>query len=246
MTTRRWPDVVLAGFGSGASQLTIEAQQVAVRVGRALALDLPPRLKELLERQGVSVTELSGLFEDRPFAEAYAAVGETVLAHGRQAPPAVFLSQGSPLFLNAITRYIAAEAAKRGLSVRSYPGVSPVDAIVADLGIDVGQGGLQIISARGLVARPERVHTHAPLLVLQAGGVASPESSAEAFGPLARVLSMQYPPEHALTLLNMPGDGGVTRATVTVARFAELIPHIDNSSSLYLERAERAQPRAAQ
>jgi hypothetical protein len=65
-------------------------------------------------------------------------------------------------------------------------------------------------------------------------------ASAEAYGPLAQALASLYPGEEAITLLNMPGDGRVTRATVTVARFAELIPHVDSSSSLFLDAVRRA------
>lgn len=243
MAENRGPDVILAGFGSSdALQLTVEAQQVAVRAGRILALDLPPRLKALLERQGVEVTDLASLYRPGAFAEAYAAIAETVLARAAADPPALFLSQGSPLLMNAVTRYLMVEAKKRGLAVRTYPAVSPIDAVVAELGVDVGLSGLQTLSARGFLAKPGLVNVRMPLLLLQVAGVTGGDVSAEAFGPLTLALAEIYPQSQPLTLLNMPGDGRVTRATVTVARFGELISHIDTSSSLFIDVARQPAP----
>ena len=242
MAKGRMPDVILAGFGvSDSLQMTVEAQQAAVRVGRVLGLDVPVRLRQMLERQGVEVRELGELFEGREFAEAYAAIAETVLATAAQNPPAVFVSQGTPLLMNGITRYVVAEAKKRELTLKSYPGVSAIDAIVADLGIDLGTAGLQTISARAFAAKPAKVTANMPLLLLQAAGVAEGGASAEAYGPLAQALASLYPEAQPVTLLNMPGNGQVTRATVTVGRFAELIEHIDTTSSLFIDVVRRAQ-----
>ena len=240
MAKHRGPDVILVGFGtSDALQITVEAQQAAVRAGRVLALDLPIRLRRMLERQGVDVRDLADLFDGRAYAEAYAAVANTVLATAEQKPPSVFLSQGSPLFMNSITRYLVAEAKRRELNVKTYPGVSPIDAIVADLGIDIGLAGLQTISARGFAAKPQRASTTMPLLLLEVAGLVGTGASAEAYGPLAAALKNQYPESQPMTLLNMPGNGQISRATVTVERFPELIPHIDTTSSLFVDVVRR-------
>jgi hypothetical protein len=210
-----------------------------VRAGRVLALAPPPRLTQLLDRQGVTVTDLAHLLEGKDFAAGYAAIAETVLATAAQHPPAVFLSQGSPLLLNGVTRYLVAEAKKRDLTLKVYPAVSPIDAIVADLGIDVGGSGLQTIAARTFAAKPARVTSAMPLLLLQVAGVPGAAESAEAYGPLAQALGAVYSAEQPVTLLNMPGDGHISRATVTVERFGELVPHIDTSSSLFIDAVKR-------
>ena len=242
MARARLPDLILAGFGaSDALQITVEAQQAVVRAGRVLALGLPGRLRTVLERQGVEITDLDDRFAGAAAAEAYAATAAAVLARAEQDPPAVFLSQGNPLLLNAVNRYLVVEANKRKLTVRVYPGVSPVDAIVADLGIDVGRSGLQTLSARGLVDRPVSLNPMTPMLLLQLAGVATDGASAEAYGRLLAVLEHAYPPSQPVTMLNMPGDGRITRATVTIERFAELLPHIDASSSLFID-ITRGQP----
>jgi hypothetical protein len=79
----------------------------------------------------------------------------------------MFLSQGNPLLLNAVNRFLMVEAKKRGLTLGGFPGVSPIDVVVSELGIDVGTAGLQILSARGLVARSAALHPQVPLPLLQ-------------------------------------------------------------------------------
>ena len=238
------PRLVLAGFGaSSALQLTVEAQQMAVHIGRVVALGLPERLRALLARQGVTVTPLDDLFAGRPFAEGYAAVAQAVLARAEKDPPAMFISQGSPLLMNAITRFLVAEALRLELSLRVFPGVSPVDVIVAEVGVDVGRTGLMTISASGLLARKAALNPRAPLLLLELAGVRPEGASAEAYGPLVELLRGEYPESQPITLINMGGEGGITRATVALADFGELLPNIDASSCLYVDIRRKAEAR---
>jgi uncharacterized protein YabN with tetrapyrrole methylase and pyrophosphatase domain len=227
------PALVLAGFGAPNSlHLTLEAQQAVIQAGRALALGLPPRLAASLKRQGVEITALDPVLEERPPAEAYATIAAAVLSRAKHDPPAIFISQGNPLFLNTINRYLVVESGARELGVRIIPGVSSIDLVVNDLGLDVGRSGLLSIAAAGLVRTPALLNAKVPLLVLQLGGV-----DATGHDQLLAALSWKYPPDHATTLINLPVEGGVTRATVTLERFADLVPHIDNSSMLFLDLA---------
>lgn len=235
------PELILAGFGASSSlQMTLEAQQMAARIGHVLALGLPTRLRALLKRQGIEVTDLDSSFDDRPFAEAYAAVAATVLARAEAAPPAMFVSQSNPLLLNAINRYLLVEAKKRGVAIRVYAGVSAMDVVISELGVDVGRVGLQTISARGLAERPAALNPNVPLLVLQIAGLVAEGESVEGYGRLVEVLRRAYEDSQPITLVNMPGDGRVPRATVTLARFSELISHIDPSSCLFVDTRRKA------
>lgn len=242
MAEAEGPRLVLAGFGaSSALQLTIEAQQMAAHIGQVVSLGLPERLRALLTRQAVTVTPLDSLFAGKPFAEGYAAVAQAVLARAEKDPPAMFISQGSPLLVNAITRFLVAEATRLEMPVRIFPGVSPVDVAVAEIGIDVGRTGLLTISAAGLLARPVALNPRVPLLMLELAGLRPEGASVEAYGPLVELLQAEYPASQAITLVNMAGDGGITRSTVTLANFAELLPNIDPSSCLFVDIRRRAE-----
>ena len=245
MAEAEGPRLILAGFGASSElQLTVEAQQMAVRIGQVVGLGLSERLRVLLARQAVRVTPLDELFAGKPFAEGYAAVAQAVLARAAKDPPAMFISQGSPLLVNAITRFLVAEATRLEIPFRVFPGISPIDVVVAEIGIDVGRVGLQTIAAAGLVARPAALNARMPLLLLQLAGLRPEGASAEAYGPLFECLQASYPTTQPVTLINMPGDGGITRATVTLSKFGELLPNIDTSSCLYIDvrRKATAQP----
>lgn len=232
--------LILAGFGSSSPlQLTVEAQQLAGQAGRVLGLGVPQRLRALFERMGAEVIELDQLMAGRDFAEAYAAVAQTVLARAQQDPPAMFVTQGSPLFANAISRFLVSEARRLDLPVRILPGVSPIDVIVAELGIDVGRAGLQTISVRAFASRVGVTSRRMPLLLLDVGGVASGGPSSDAFAQLAEALAREYPPDQPITLVNIAG-GGITRVTVSLERVAELLPHVDPSSTLFVDVARKA------
>ena len=237
------PKLVLAGFGaSSALQLTVEAQQMAAQIGQVVSLGLPERTRALLTRQSVTVTPLDRLFEGKPFAEGYAAVAQAVLARAEKDPPAMFISQGSPLLVNAITRFLVAEATRLEMPMRIFPGVSPIDVMVAEIGIDVGRTGLLSISAAGLLARPVALNPRVPVLLLELAGLQADGASAEAYGGLVELLQAEYPPKQPMTLVNMSGDGGITRATVALADFGELLPNIDPSSCLFIDIRRRTEP----
>lgn len=233
MASAQQPALVLAGFGApGSLQLTLEAQQAVIQAGRAVVLGLPPRLATSLKRQGVELTRVDNLLAEKAAAEAYAAIAAMVLARAEQDPPAVFLSQGNPLFLNNINRYLFVEAAKRDMPVRVIAGVSPVDLVVNDLGLDVGRTGLLTIAASAVVRKPVLLSPKVPVLLLQVGALDASECD-----ELLSALSWKYPADHGITLLNLAADGGVTRATVRLEEFRDLVPHIDASSMLFLAAA---------
>lgn len=241
MAEAEGPKLILAGFGtSSALQLTIEAQQMAASIGQVVSLGLPERLRALLVRQAVTVTPLDDLFAGQPFAEGYAAVAQAVLARAEQDPPAMFISQGSPLFANAITRFLVAEALRRELPLRVFPGVSAVDVVVSEIGVDAGRTGLLTISAAGLLARTHALNPRVPALLLELAGLQPDGASTEAYGPLLELLRANYPENQPITLVNMPGEGGITRLTVALSNFAELLPNIDSSSCLFVDIRQRA------
>lgn len=215
---------------------------MAAHIGQVVSLGLPERLRTLLARQGVTVTPLDDLFAGKPFAEGYAAVATAVLARAEKDPPAMFISQGSPLLVNAITRFLVAEALRLELPLRVFPGVSPIDVVVAEVGVDVGRTGLMTISANGVIARPAALNPRVPLLVLELAGLCPEGASAEAYGPLVELLRAEYPANQPITLINMAGEGGITRATVTLANFGELLPSIDASSCLYVDLRRKSEP----
>jgi Tetrapyrrole (Corrin/Porphyrin) Methylases len=241
ITVRREPDLILLGHGVGDTlQLTVEAQRILARFGKAYCLPLPPNLKRFLRSQRVECVDLSDHFqEDKAFADVYLELADYILTRCIEEKPVILLTQGNPLFLNSLTRFLFKQATERKLAVQVIPGLSQLDTIISDIGLDVGTFGVQIFDARRFVERQLQPNPDVPLLLLQLGGFTASRAGQnraepDGYGPLAACLSKFYPADHPLTLLNA-GHGKSTRVTVTVARFAELIPQIGPTSSLFLD-----------
>lgn len=242
------PDLVLLGYGVDDSlQLTVQTQRILAQAGKVYALALPPALARFLKSQRIEVEDLTDRFQPgRPYSDCYLDVADHLFRRAAQEQPVCFLSPGNPMFLNALNRFIVMQAGQRGLSVQTYPGVSLLDAIVSDLGLDVGTFGLQLFDARRLVSRGQQINTAVPLVLLQLAGFAAETVGGHAaapadYEPLAAYLARFYPHEHLVTLLNREPGQGPARATLPLGRFAELVQHVAPSSSLFID-AVRQQP----
>jgi hypothetical protein len=239
------PDIVLLGYGvDDTLQITVESQRLLASTGKAYTLGLPPNLARLLKSLRVETDDLSGhLTPGRPYGEAYLDVAEILLRRTAEERPVLFLTYGNPMFLNSLSRFLFLQARERGLRFQVKPGISQVDLIISDLGLDVGAFGLQLFDARRLVAKRPELNPRVPLLLLQLAGLAAENVPAAterppdaAFGPLREYLGQAYPADQLVTLLNLPaGSGGGTRTTVPLARFAELLPSIQATSHLFID-----------
>ena len=247
------PGLILLGYGvSDTLQLTLEAQRVINRVGKVYGLRIPANLKRLLRAQRVDFLDLADRFSaGRPYADAYLDVAEFILRRTAEEKPVVVLSQGSPLYLNALNRFLMQQARTRGIATQVLPGVSPFDVIVSDLGLDIGTFGLQLFDARRLVSRQQQINPHVPLLVLQPAGfeeqtVANGDGAkAKDYGALVDYLRRFYEAEQPNTLISLNDSGAApTKGTVTLARFDELVSHVDASSSLYIGAVQHVGPGA--
>jgi Tetrapyrrole (Corrin/Porphyrin) Methylases len=245
---RNEPDLILLGYGvSDTLQLTVEAQRLLGRYGKAYCLPLPPNLKRFLRSQRVECIDLSDHFQEgKPFGEVYLELADFILKRCAEEKPVILLSQGNPLFLNSLNRFLFTKARERRLEVQVVPGLSQIDTIISDIGLDVGMFGVQVFDARRFVQRGLRPNPSVPLVLLQVGGFAMSTAgvngaSPEGYAPLAVYLAKFYPADQAVTLINS-GPGGVARGTVTLERFSELLPNISPASSLFID-AVRANTR---
>ncbi len=246
------PALLLLGYGTGDGlQLSLGAQKALNGVSHAYTLNPPPAVTRLLKSLRVRSEDLSALFDsERPVADRYLDVAGLLLRRAGEEPPVAFITAGSPLFLNSLNRFLVLKAREMGLEVQVLPAVSPLDALIADIGLDVGTFGLQAFDARGLVAREPVLNPGVPAFVLQVGLLAAVEGlpaesgeAAEAYLPLVRHLARFYGPEHPATLITLAeGSAPAGRRTLPLARFPELVPHIGGSSHLFLDIARETAP----
>jgi hypothetical protein len=238
------PNFIFLGHGvADTLQLTVESQRILARVGKAYCIHLPPNLRRYLRQLRVQCVDLTDRFRPgRSFADVYLEIADFLLRRAAEERPVVVLTHGNPLVLNSLNRFLIMQAGQRGLSVEAYPGISPIDTFLCQLGLDIGTFGLQIFEARQLVTRKLRVNPSVPLLLLQPAGLAarqissSGEQSADAYRPLVGYLANFYSADHPVTLLN-PVDGlhATTQTTVPLRRLLQVVPHLLNTSNLFVD-----------
>ncbi|HEY7268269.1 MAG TPA: SAM-dependent methyltransferase [Dehalococcoidia bacterium] len=239
------PSITLVGFGSGNGlQLTLDGQKALARARKVYTVAPTAAVRSLLKSLRVQDEDLSERFaEGRSFSDCYLEIADLLLRRAAEEPPIAFLTPGSPLFLNSLNRFLVMHARDRGLRVEVVPGVSQLDAIISELGIDVSTFGLQVFDATRLVQRAQRINPEVPAILLQIGGFglvtvngAVAERAAEAYLPLVRHLAGFYRPEFRATLIGL-GAGGAPSSRITrpLAAFPELVPHVTAYSHLFLD-----------
>lgn len=238
------PALVLVGHGVGDSlQLTLEGQRALTASGHVYVMNPPPALAKYLGALRLGITDLGERFDAGPdYASAYLDVADFVLRRAATDPPAVLLVPGNPLFQNSLARFFVQTAKERKLAVEIYPGVSIVDTLISDLGLDVTVRGLQVFDARHLVGLGHTVNPRVPLFVLEVGGMVPGQADGEgvdeerAYAALPTHLARFYTPEHLVTLITKTtGRGQLVHGTVRLSRFNELGPQITLDSALFLD-----------
>jgi hypothetical protein len=216
------PHLVLAGFGAQDSlQLTVETQRILARYGKAFTLGLRPAMRSFLRTLKVEAVELDDRFRPGlPYAEAYLDVVATLLERSAVERPVVLLTPGNPLFLNALSRTLLMEARRLGLKVQILPGVSIVDVLINEIGMDVSLFGLQVFDALWLVQRRLPLAPALPAMILNLRGIdrdAVPEVNGAAaprpdIEPLFDHLLCFYEASQPVALLALRPTGGIAVA----------------------------------
>jgi len=146
--------------------------------------------------------------------DVYTAEVELIFQAARSNPPVAYLTVGNPVVFDSVTSALIARSAEHEMRIRVIAGVSSVDAIMADLGMDYAPG-LQVYDATSLVVHDIRPRTDVACLLMQpdvfgTGYVAMGwEPRASALRPLREHLLRSYPENHQVTYVTCSSAGGV-------------------------------------
>lgn len=210
--------LVVVGTGIGAGQLTVEARGAIAHAERVFFLAGDPLTEDEILVLNPGATSLAGCFQDGAGSrDAYERVVETILAPARDGARVCAAFYGHPgMFVLP-----AAEAIRRaraaGIEARMLPGVSSLDCLFADLGVDPAAAGLQTYEAGDFLRRLPNLEPRAGLVLWQVGAVEEPDR-------LVRALLASYPASHELVVYEAsPYPGIAPRAdSVPVGRLAEV------------------------
>jgi len=202
--------VVGAGYAV-AGQVTPEARAQIELADQVFYLMGDPFTAVYLRSLNRRTTSLHDSYRPgRSGAAAAAEMVERLLAavrNGRQVCAAFY---GHPAVLMEVTHEALRRARAEGHEARMLPGISAADCLFADLGLDPGVRGCQLYDATDFVLRPRAVEPATPLILLQAGAVgvtryrARLEGSRPGLQVLAAALGRHYPPDHPVTIYEIP------------------------------------------
>ncbi|HEV7519317.1 MAG TPA: SAM-dependent methyltransferase [Thermoanaerobaculia bacterium] len=179
--------------------------------------------------------------EGKPRRDTYLEMVERMLAPVRRGLAVCAAFYGHPGVLVFPAREAIRRARAEGYEARMLPGVSAVDCLFAELGVDPGTDGCQMYDATAFLYRRRRFDPASPLILWQPGFIAV-ESILPLGGVhggaglrvLTEVLLRDYPPGHEVVLYEaarLPVLGPVI-ARFPLRELAEA--HVTGRSTLYV------------
>lgn len=201
-------DIAIAGLGIvGVHQVTREVEETIRRCRHTFVVDsgfgIVPYLKSLC----AEVTSLLPLYEQgKSRLPTYRRMAAEVVTAAVTSSPVCFATYGHPLVYCYPATLIKRAAKLLNLRVEVFPGISALDTLLVDLGIDFAADGLQIYEATDLLLRRRPLQSDVPCVLWQASVFAEPTHNtsrrpAEQFVQLQNYLLEFYPPEHSVALV---------------------------------------------
>ena len=151
---------------------------------------------------------------------------------------------GHPLFFDDVHMQLRIISKKRGLRCITLPGISSLDTLSIDLGVDYGEG-LQVFEASDLVGNSVVVNPELHTLIFQIGefGICKP-SAIQARGPdrfkkIERYLLKFYTPRQRIVIA-YSDDGGGEGSRLLTSRLGRLSTHhrrMHSGTTLYIPPA---------
>jgi hypothetical protein len=136
-------EIVIVGLGPGPpARLTREAETTLLSAGRVLFRMSDHPVYQWLAGQGVDVLPFDFVYTQRGLAgtAGYEFIADAVLSEARRCGQAVFAVPGHPMVFEETPELIARRTAGTEVSVRIIPGLSFLDLLYAELGVDPRRG----------------------------------------------------------------------------------------------------------
>jgi uncharacterized protein YabN with tetrapyrrole methylase and pyrophosphatase domain len=201
-------DIAVVGLGIvGVHQITREVEETVRRCRHTFVVDSGFGVVSYLQSLCPQVTSLLSFYETgKSRLLTYRRMAAEVVDAAVAAPPVCFASYGHPLVYCYPAVLIQRAAKLLNLRVEIFPGISSLDTLLVDLGIDIATEGLQMYEATDLLLRRKPLQNDVPCILWQTNVVADStyetgRKSAEQFLGLQSYLLEFYPPQHPITLV---------------------------------------------
>lgn len=205
---RRPTDIYVVGLGIKSVQQVTREAEGAIRLCRKVFLvDSGFGVHEFVQTLCPEVVDLLGLYlEGRNRRYTYRSMAAHVLDAALDDPPVCFATYGHPQMYVYPTHLMRRGAALLDLSVRVIPGISTLDTIIGDVGLDPGPYGLQMYEATDVLTKVRPLQPDVPCLLWQVSAVetalySTRRGNRNRFLRLQRYLLQTYPANHAVTMV---------------------------------------------
>lgn len=231
--------LVVVGTGIGAAQLTTEARAEIAGADEVFFLVGDSVSEHTVRELAQQASSLAGCYENgRSRREAYERMVEAILAPARAGKHVCAAFYGHPGMLVFPSREAVGRARGEGLTARMLPGVSALDCLFADLGVDPAEHGFQTYEADDFLRRRPVVERRAALVLWQVGVVGeelhSPAGTPVALRELIDALLETYPPEHELVVYEASPFPGIAPQIVRVGVGALTASALSQRSTVYV------------
>lgn len=202
-------DIHLVGLGiSSVFQITAQAIQALRQSEEVFYLDTGVATDEYLRQFCPRVTSLYAAHyaEGRGRLNAYNHMAAMVIDAALDHPPVTFAVHGHPLIAASAPSTVLKLAGVLDLAVDCQPGISAIDTVFADLGVDPVSSGCQMYEATDLLLRRRPLQPDVPALLWQIGSLESTlhtqrRSLPERFHRFVTYLLGYYAPTHRVTAI---------------------------------------------
>lgn len=185
--------LIIAGLGvKFLSHLTMETEKVIQKSEKVLYLtndDAYPKYLKTLNKNSESLNEIYFSVKNRE--RSYQKIKEKILQDLNTYKNVCVLVYGHPTFLVQSTQQVVKIAEENGYKVKILPGISSLDCLFADLRINPGDGGLQVLEATEMLAYKKIIDTSSHLIIFQiaAIGLKGHENNEECYKKRLSLLS---------------------------------------------------------
>jgi hypothetical protein len=187
-------------------QITREAEDALRACRKVFVLHTEEYVVDHIRSLGVTIEELGYPYgEGEARAAVYRQVADLILESAERDPPVGFAVYGHPSMLVRPASLVRAGANGRRLRIKVIPGVSALDCLIVDLGLDPGDRGLLMYEANYALLHRPTLDPAVPCLLWQAGVVGtwlhtSRSSCRHRFTGLQEYLLRFYGPRHRVAL----------------------------------------------
>lgn len=256
MRTESQPELFLIGLGMMIpDHITIQAMQAMSSCAQLYTIVQEPAqmwLPSGSSRQIDVINALEWYVDGRLRTQNYEYVAKTILRSAHIGHSIGYVTYGNPMTYDRVAQNLLNYAKEKGFSVRVVPGISSIDTVLCDLGVDIAPG-TQVFEASWFVAYEIAPRVDVPLLLLQVGSFGSlrthytTRQDGSSLAELVEYLRRFYPKSHQVSLVRSTNDSHQPFKIRSVAAgdLCEVTAEDLGGASLYVPAQHRPLPNSA-